>query len=90
MAECNEVCTMCTKGGSSKGTLGRFLCGACVRSKVRIDCKMWNMCTRFMSYDLQTADHLHNTTTKGRDGGALWRYFTVLIIIITQLRVMEH
>ena len=66
--------------------LRSHLAGFCVelvsarRYTVRIDCKMWNMCTRFASYDLQTADHLHNTTTKGRDGGALWRYFTVLLL----------
>ena len=31
-------------------------------------------------YDLQTGDHLHNTTAKGRDGGALWWYFTVHVL----------
>ena len=43
------------------------------------------MCTKFVSHDLQTADHLHNTTTKGRDGGALWRYFTVQICLFARV-----
>ena len=46
---------------------------------VRIDCTMCNVCTRSVPYDLQTGIHLHKAATKGRDGGALWRYFTVLV-----------
>ena len=44
------------------------------------------MCTRFVLYDLQAGDHLHNTTTKGRDGRALWWYFTVLAKVFNSAR----
>ena len=44
------------------------------------------MCTRFVLYDQQAGDHLHNTTTKGRDGGALWRYLTVLAKVFNSSR----